>query len=160
MLGTRVRRDPAARHAPMVYKGFAVRCKVCTPAAAALQSATADFFSVRNPTQQPTSLQLVCLSSSTLPPPSAGCCVSGDHVLQTLRVTAVHRAPRTRTEHARHAVDWLEGRVPQSKFRIHHEMRRAPEPQTTAAAFFVTSSALGTLTHLKIVVLSQTYLPT
>ena len=91
------------------------------------------------------------------PPLRRGCCVSGDHVLQTLRVTAVHRAPRTRTEHARHAVDWLEGRVPQSKFRIHHEMRRAPEPQTTVSGIFVTSSALGTLTHLKIVVLSQTY---
>ena len=90
--------------------------------------------------------------------PKKGPCVSADHGLQPLTMTSVHRAPRTRTEHARHAVDWLEGRVLKSKVRIHHEMRRAPEPQTTAAAFFVTSSALGILTHLKIVLLSQTYL--
>ena len=88
-------------------------------------------------------------------PPGAGAvclCHRAHHGLQPLTMTSVHRAPRTRTEHARHAVDWLEGRVPQSKFRIHHEMRRAPEPQTTVSGIFVTSSALGTLTHLKIVV--------
>ena len=98
----------------------------------------------------------------TYPPyrtPGAGAvclCHRAHHGLQPLTMTSVHRAPRTRTEHAGHAVDWLEGRVPCSKFRIHHEMRRAPEPQTTAAAFFVTSSALRTLTPLKIVLRSLT----
>ena len=72
-------------------------------------------------------------------PPRERPCVSADHGLQPLRVTSMRRAPPSDIDHARHAVAWLEGRAPCSKSRIHHEMRRAPEAQTTAYAFFASS---------------------
>ena len=70
------------------------------------------------------------------PPPPRGPCVSADHGLQRLRVTAVRLAPRGAPEHAHHAVVLLEGRAPWTKFRMHLETRRAAETTTGAGRFF------------------------
>ena len=70
------------------------------------------------------------------PPVQRGPCVSADHGLQRLRVTAVRLAPRGAPEHAHHAVVLLEGRAPWTKFRMHLETRRAAETTTGAGRFF------------------------
>ena len=70
------------------------------------------------------------------PPERPLSCVSADHGLQRLRVTAVRLAPRGAPEHAHHAVVLLEGRAPRTKFRMHLETRRAAETTTGAVRFF------------------------